>query len=83
MRWLLLLLASLTTVAPAAPSDANRLNYLDAADPYYPHLGLARFTTPQWVGEPDVEAVVILALLLLDVWSRRVAPVAKAGAVAA
>lgn len=44
------------------PVDGNRLTYLDSSDPYYPQLGLARLTTPQWVGEPGVEAVVVLAI---------------------
>lgn len=48
-----------TLVAP----DDNRLAYLDApCDPYYPHRGLARLSTSQWVGEPGVEAVVVLSI---------------------
>jgi len=49
---------------PAAGSpDGNRLAYLDApCDPYYPHRGLARLITPQWVGEPGVDAVVVLSI---------------------
>jgi hypothetical protein len=42
--------------------DGNRLTYLDGNDPYYVHRGFARLTTPQWVGEPDVEAVVTLGI---------------------
>ena len=46
-----------------AKPDGNRLAYLDGGvDPYYPHRDFARLTTPQWVGEPGVEAVVILSI---------------------
>ncbi len=42
--------------------DGNRLTYLDGNDPYYVHRGFARLATPQWVGEPGVEAVVTLGI---------------------
>ncbi len=45
----------------AAP-DANRLTTLDGSDPFHPGLASARFTTPQWIGETNVEAVVILSI---------------------
>ena len=47
---------------PAAPTDGNRLTYLDSDDPFYPNAKFPRLTTPQWIGEPGVEAVVILAI---------------------
>ena len=56
----LALLAS--SVSAFADGDGNRLTYLDSDDPFYPTLGHARFTTPQWVGEEGVEAVVILSI---------------------
>lgn len=43
-------------------SSANRLTYLDEDDPFYPHLKFPKLTTPQWVREDGVEAVVILAI---------------------
>ena len=43
-------------------ADSNRLTYLDENDPFYVHLNFPKLTTPQWVGEPGVEAVVILAI---------------------
>ncbi|MBI3850151.1 MAG: VCBS repeat-containing protein [Verrucomicrobia bacterium] len=43
-------------------ADANRLTYLDENDPFYVRLNFPKLTTPQWVGEPGVEAVVILAI---------------------
>jgi putative membrane-bound dehydrogenase-like protein len=43
-------------------TDANRLTYLDESDPFHPGLQFPKLTTPQWVGEPGVEAVVILSI---------------------
>src|SRR6478735_4842086 len=48
--------------APALAADGNRLAYLDDVDPYYPHKSFPKLITPQWVGEPGVEAVVVLAI---------------------
>jgi putative membrane-bound dehydrogenase-like protein len=62
MRCTLLLLLSFALPAAARPADANRLAYLDESDPYYVHRDFARLTTPQWVGEEGVEAVVVLAI---------------------
>ena len=43
--------------------DANRLTYLDAfCDPYYVDLEFPKLTTPQWVGESGVEAVITLGI---------------------
>ncbi|MDB6028235.1 MAG: hypothetical protein JWM68_4458, partial [Verrucomicrobiales bacterium] len=42
--------------------DGNRLTYLDNPDPFYPHLSFPKLTTPQWIGESNVEAVVVLAI---------------------
>ena len=41
---------------------ATALAHLDENNPWYPHTGSAKLTTPQWVGEEGVEAVVILAI---------------------
>ena len=57
---LALLLSALPVIGSGSP--ANRLTYLDESDPFYPHLNFPRLTTPQWVGEEGVEAVVILAI---------------------
>jgi putative membrane-bound dehydrogenase-like protein len=63
MKTVLLTLAALVAaVAVASSADGNRLAYLESEDPFYPHLGLARLTTPQWIGEEGVEAVVILSI---------------------
>ncbi len=55
-----------TTVSAENPSsgtpDGNRLTYLDGNDPFYVGRDFPKLTTPQWIGEPDVQAVVILAI---------------------
>ncbi|TXT51231.1 MAG: Membrane-bound dehydrogenase domain protein, partial [Limisphaerales bacterium] len=68
MKHFLKLLAALSLAAApcalAAPfsTNANRLAYLDEDNPFYPHRDFPKLITPQWVGEPGVEAVVILAI---------------------
>ncbi|RYD66166.1 MAG: hypothetical protein EOP84_31360, partial [Verrucomicrobiaceae bacterium] len=62
MRIFLLLVSFFTVTTAWSAPTANRLNYLGGDDPFYPHLGLARFITPQWVGEEGVEAVIILGV---------------------
>src|SRR5436190_7007420 len=61
-----LCLLALVAPALAQPSakkpDGNRLAYLDELDPYYPHGKFPKLITPQWVGDKDVEAVVVLAI---------------------
>src|SRR5262245_33760558 len=53
---------SIALAAPPTKSvDGNRLAYLDELNPWYPHRDFPRLTTPQWVGEDGVEAVVILS----------------------
>ncbi|HYV32923.1 MAG TPA: dehydrogenase, partial [Candidatus Binatia bacterium] len=54
--------AAQAQLASGFSADADRLAYLDGDDPFYPELHFARLTTPQWVGEPGVDAVVILAI---------------------
>src|SRR5262245_1288845 len=57
------LLAALAALAgPARAADGNRLAYLDENDPYYPSQRFPKLTTPQWVGEEGVEAVVTLGI---------------------
>lgn len=48
--------------AQAAAPDGNRFSYLQDGGPFYPHTGLAKLITPQWVGEDGVDAVVILSI---------------------
>jgi putative membrane-bound dehydrogenase-like protein len=62
MRCTLLLSLSLLLPEAATAADGNRLTYLDESDPYYVSRTFPRLTTPQWVGEDGVEAVVVLAI---------------------
>jgi putative membrane-bound dehydrogenase-like protein len=59
----LLAFLSITPVQRAeAETNANRLTYLDENDPFFVGPKFPKLTTPQWVGESGVEAVVILAI---------------------
>jgi putative membrane-bound dehydrogenase-like protein len=63
-RWLSLI-SFVSLLAPfesLAEQSANRLVYLDESDPFYAGLDFPKLTTPQWVGEAGVDAVVILAI---------------------
>src|SRR5262245_44653289 len=64
MRLLLFLLVccGFASNAAAQVKDGNRLAYLDEVNLYYPSHLFPKLVTPQWVGEKDVEAVVILAI---------------------
>ena len=46
----------------AGANDGNALTYLDEPDPFYVGVDFPKLTTPQWVGEDGVEAVVIIAI---------------------
>jgi putative membrane-bound dehydrogenase-like protein len=61
--WPLIAIATFSALAGSlSAANANRLTYLDESDPFYPNAQLPKLTTPQWIGEPGVEAVVILAI---------------------
>ncbi len=45
-----------------ASARGDRLAYLQEVNPYYVGTGFPRLVTPQWVGEPGVEAVIVLAI---------------------
>lgn len=46
-----------------ANDGENPYAYLDDySNPYYPNTDFPKLTTPQWVGEPGVEAVVVLGI---------------------
>jgi putative membrane-bound dehydrogenase-like protein len=51
-----------TAAARSSPGPGNCLTYLDGADPFYVGTQFPKLTTPQWVGERGVDAVVILAV---------------------
>ena len=59
--------ASVFAAEPSLPvakkPNGNRLTYLDEpCNPYYVHKDFPKLTTPMWVGEDGVEAVVILGI---------------------
>src|SRR5262249_45406446 len=56
----LLLLAFIPALAQAG--DSNRFLDVDDDNPYRPSRTFPKLTTPMWVGEEGVEAVVILAI---------------------
>ena len=58
----LYLLASLMPTATAAPPDQERTGSLLEIEPYNPDRDSPALTTPRWVGEPGVDAVVVLAI---------------------
>ncbi|MBI2479557.1 MAG: polysaccharide deacetylase family protein [Planctomycetia bacterium] len=59
----MVLIVMLLRCSAACAADDNRLAYLDAScDPYYVGRDFPKLTTPQWVGEDGVEAVVVLAI---------------------
>src|SRR5918996_191761 len=58
-----IILSVLLLAAPALAADGNRFAHLDDLDPYYPHRTFPKLVTPQWVGEPGVDAVVVLAIV--------------------
>lgn len=65
-RWFISILFpfALAHVANSAPryNEANRLAYLEESDPFYVGRDFPKLTTPQWIGEPGVEAAIILAI---------------------
>eukprot|EP00913_Durusdinium_trenchii_P008816 g8282.t1 len=58
----LLILTLFLFTQTAAAGDGNRLTYLDEVNPWYPHKDFPKLTTPQWIGEKGVDAVVIFAI---------------------
>jgi hypothetical protein len=61
-RLLTALLVALTLPTTLLAADGNRLTHLDEfSNPYWVGLKMARLVTPQWVGEPGVEAVLVMS----------------------
>jgi putative membrane-bound dehydrogenase-like protein len=61
-RFLSALLLSTAILETSQAGDCNRLTYLSETNPFYVSRKFPKLTTPQWVGEPGVETVVILAI---------------------
>ncbi|MEC7565304.1 MAG: PVC-type heme-binding CxxCH protein [Planctomycetota bacterium] len=51
-----------TAVVAVAAPNGNRYTYLTDQNPYYVHQNFPRLSTPQWVGEEGVDAVIILSI---------------------
>ncbi|MEC9094197.1 MAG: PVC-type heme-binding CxxCH protein, partial [Planctomycetota bacterium] len=63
MRFRLAFLLVVLVSQLLSSQDANRLTYLDDfCDPYYPKIDFPKLTTPQWIGEEGVEAVITLGI---------------------
>ncbi|MEP6664772.1 MAG: hypothetical protein ABJC04_14035, partial [Verrucomicrobiota bacterium] len=69
LGWTLLAVAVLASTATAEntngnlrSSTGNRISYLDEKNPFYPDANFPALITPQWVGESNIQAVVILAV---------------------
>ena len=60
--WVTMLVASFFTYDVRANERANRLTYLNSDSPYYVSGDFPKITTPMWVGEEDVELVVLLSV---------------------
>ncbi|HEV3146107.1 MAG TPA: PVC-type heme-binding CxxCH protein [Gemmataceae bacterium] len=61
-RHILALAIFFFALSAATAGDGNLLTYLDENNPYYPNRNFPKLTTPMWVGEDGVEAVVIIAI---------------------
>lgn len=46
----------------AKDQPGSRFTYLDECNPYYPHAAFPKLTTPMWVGEAGVDAVILLSV---------------------
>ncbi|GIW86912.1 MAG: hypothetical protein KatS3mg108_1236 [Isosphaeraceae bacterium] len=57
------LVSAMGDTGAAGQSPSRSLTYLDdPTNPYYVHRDFPKLITPMWVGEPGIEAVVILAI---------------------
>src|ERR1051325_593440 len=54
--------ASSLAFAAAPANSGNRLTYLAEPDPFYVGGNFPKLTTPQWIGESNIEAVVTLGV---------------------
>ena len=61
-RLLFLAILLACVIADAAPADGNRLTYLAEPDPFYVSGNFPKLTTPQWIGESNIQAVVTLGI---------------------
>jgi putative membrane-bound dehydrogenase-like protein len=64
VAWACLLVGGVPRAAKAALAQETAIVAAKLAEvnPYYPRLDSPKLTTPKWVGEPGVEAVIVLAI---------------------
>jgi len=63
MRFVFACVILLAVASPLAAGGGNRLAYLDEfPNPYYVGLNAPKLVTPQWIGEPGVEAAIVLSI---------------------
>ncbi|MFB0564260.1 MAG: FG-GAP repeat domain-containing protein [Candidatus Aminicenantaceae bacterium] len=66
--------------SPEKLFDTNQLMYLETPLVYYPDSQFPKLTTPMWIGEPGVEAVIILSIddmRNVDNYDKRLHPIFK------
>lgn len=56
------LAAVFAVVMEASAEEGNPLSYSTSNEVWFPHRDFPKLTTPQWVGDPEVECVVTLAI---------------------
>jgi putative membrane-bound dehydrogenase-like protein len=62
-RLIVISIFTLLGASPLLAADGNRLTYLDdPINPYYVHRNFPKLTTPMWIGEQGVDAVIILSI---------------------
>ncbi|HEY4262389.1 MAG TPA: hypothetical protein VGM98_19665, partial [Schlesneria sp.] len=61
-RLLIGLALAFAAVIDASAEEGNPLSYLTSNEVWFPHRDFPKLTTPQWVGDPEVECVVTLAI---------------------
>jgi hypothetical protein len=59
---LIVLTVIFAVVIEASAEEGNPLSYLTSNEVWFPHRDFPKLTTPQWVGDPEVECVVTLAI---------------------
>ncbi|MDB5347970.1 MAG: putative rane-bound dehydrogenase [Schlesneria sp.] len=56
------LIVAFAVVIEASAEEGNPLSYLTSNEVWFPHREFPKLTTPQWVGDPEVDCVVTLAI---------------------
>ena len=59
---LLIVVCLICQAIRAEEQVGSRFAYLDELNPYYPHGSFPKLTTPMWIGEEGVDAVILLSI---------------------